>query len=286
MKNGKASLWVVLLVSLFLGACSNANGQVAEFITAIQEASSKTAELDNGEFTYTIGQAGEEEFLDQVTEGVFLNRGEEPMDWYTRLKMEGKDTPVTLTENLQKEGTQYQRIGLVDAQNQYLDKSQNGPDEQPAWQLIAEEATEAPPSLEPLLQIELKESDVESVEVTQEGEDTHYHFRYTEGYLADLKQEAVADVESHLEQSKEDGLPTGVIAALEQNLERINNIDYLSVETIATVDEAGILIQYINESSIDHPVEEGKQELHLETRVELKGYNQPEIEADFSNIEL
>src|SRR5699024_5789848 len=99
----------------------------------------------------------------------------------------------TLLEEIQTKGKMYQRIGVVNEKNEYIEEHTV-----PEWHVVAEESALHPLYLEDLIKKDFLVSDIESIETYTEGDHTVYELTYTADYRNSVMDEEIKEIEIEL----------------------------------------------------------------------------------------
>ena len=193
MKNNKTFISIFIICLFIISACSNIE-DIDSNISAVQEAVEKSAQLKNGEFTYTNIVENNNEKQSQSTEGTFVVLADS-VDWHTKLLLSGADSNTkSISEVIQKDKIQYNRIGILNKENQFIGNEGEILTEAPEWQKVNEDATDYPDVLKSFMNLELNTEDIDTAEVKEENNVTIYEFTYNEPYLSSMKQNNISDL--------------------------------------------------------------------------------------------
>lgn len=123
MKVVTALKTVSVLTILLLTGCTapSATKEKEDALSVIENASQKTAELENGEYVFTFSNDLEQELTTLQGEGTFIQLENEDI-WSTKSKLGQLGSNVqTLLEEIQTKGKMYQRFGVVNEKNEYIE---------------------------------------------------------------------------------------------------------------------------------------------------------------------
>lgn len=277
MKTKSIFLSILIVLLLILTACSK--NDVDEYLSSLQEASNKATELENGKFSFTNIVEHETGKQTLVTEGTFVKK-EDYIDWHTELAM-GEGTNRTLTEFIQKDKTQYQRFGRINEDDQFISDDNKVLEEVPEWQIVNENSTDYPDYLQPFMNLQLNQDEINKVEKKEENNLTIFEITYNDSYLSSVKQKNIAEINEQLNKARQEDADPTVISALESSLSNYENINFKSINLILTVDDTGVLIAHELKSSFEQTISGTLQNIQMTEKVEIMKYNGTDV-----NIEL
>ena len=265
-----------IFIVFFLTACSN--NDVSEHISSIQDASKKAAQLESGEFFYVNVIEGEDEKHTQETEGLFVVQ-DNYVDWHTELVV-GESNNKTLSETIQKDKTQYQRFGRINEDYQFTGNDNEALTEEPEWQIVNEDVTGYPDSLQSFMNLEFNKDDIEKVEKKEENHFTIYEISYNDSYLSSVKQNNKLEINEQLDKAKQEGADPNMISSLEDSLSYNENITYKSIKLNLTVDDTRVLIGSEIQSSFEQIIDDSSQNIQMTQRVEILEYNGTDMKIE------
>lgn len=281
MKLSKVSFLFTILAAFLLSSCIGATTQsnIQQAILLVETASRRTAELHNGKFTFQSVKEAPSERHEETMVNVFQNNSG-TYDWHNVLTSGYSPSfRKNMTERIQKEQVQYLRIGLINQEGLFIGEDGILLPEEPVWEKVAENVADPPPNLALLTNMDLKEDDIETVEIKKDAGNTTCTFTYSQEYLSDQMQVHVKEAENNLMWAKKEQADLQLIHSLEQAVSHQKSLDYTEAQLSFTVNDAGFLVGYRLNRSFEYLVSDIAYVLKSRDSLELLDYNFPELEV-------
>ena len=266
-----------ILLTLLLTGCAGQKEtkEKNNTLSVIDEASQNSANLENGMYTYTSSQNIDDENSIIHGNGIFVQLPDQIM-WSTQVVLGQRENETrTLTENFQKSGKLYQRIGLVNEKNDYIEE--NGV---PNWEIVAEESSLLPLYLEGLLEVDILKEDIESIEVSDEGDYTVHELLYTEDYRDSVMKENIQELEAALEKQTAENADDFHINSLKTAIKEQKNNEYTNKRVLVKINKENILFYRLTEDSFNISVNDTVQSGTVTIETMIENYNDPSIGID------
>lgn len=277
MKRKKMNRLTFIVLILLLAGCARQQEakEKREQLSIIKNASQNTANLENGTYTYTSSQDIENELSKIDSEGVFVNFGNEVM-WHTQTVLGQAENEIrTLTEDFQRSGVLYQRFGLVNEKNEYLEELLT-----PKWEIITEGGNRSPLYLAELIEVDILAEHIESIELSNEDELKVYEFTYTKDYRDSVMEERNEELEKALENQMSENADELYVSSLKQSINKQQNTEYTNKKVLMKVNEKNILVYVFTEDSYEFPVNDTIQSGTATTETIIGEYNDSTIGID------
>ncbi|MFL2105903.1 hypothetical protein [Desemzia sp. FAM 23991] len=183
-------------------------------MSTIEEASQNIKKLENARYLYSASQDIGKNNSKINSEGIFVNIGNEIM-WHTQTVLGQADNETRiLTEDFQRSGVLYQRFGLVNEKNEYLEEFLT-----PEWEIIAECVNRS------LLYL-----------------DEVYELTYTEDYRDSVMEMTIEKLEAALENQNSETGDDFYISSLKQSINKQQNTKYTNKKVLMKVNEENTFV--------------------------------------------
>lgn len=277
MKAVTALKTVSVLTILLLTGCTalSATKEKQDVLSIIENASQKTAELENGEYVFTFSNDVEQELITLQGEGTFIQLENEVI-WSTKSKLGQLGSNIqTLLEEIQTKGKMYQRIGVVNEKNEYIEEHTV-----PEWHVVAEESALHPLYLEDLIKKDFLVSDIESIETYTEGDHTVYELTYTEDYRNSVMEKEIKEIEIELKKLSSGNTDDGYLSSLKKAIDTKKRTDYKSKKVLLKVNEENILVYSLVEDEFVKEVNGTNHSMSARKETSIVDYNKASIGID------
>ena len=266
-----------VMIALLLTGCAGQKEmeEKNKALSAINDASLKVVDLKNGTYTYTASQNIEKEYNNISGDGTFINLENETI-WYTQMSTGQLDNQTrTLTEEVQQSGKMYQRFGIVNENNEYIEENII-----PEWKIIAEESNLSPLYLEELIEVDILAENIESIEFSNEGDHTVYELTYTEDYRDSVMEENIKELETALENQISESGDDFYISTLKKSIEKQQDTEYTNRKVLMKINKENILVYRLTEDSFDLSVNDTIQSGNVTIVTVIDDYNDSSIGID------
>lgn len=279
MKSNRSLLSILIVCIFILASCSN-NNDINAHISSIKSAVKKFTKLDNGKFTYRTIVESNIEKHSQVTEGIFSVQ-DDYIDWHTKLILSESNSNVkTVNEILQKDKVQYNRFGMINKDNEFIDSDNKILPKEPEWQKVHEDATGYPDYLKSLIKLELNKEDIQKAKVKKVNNVNTYEFTYNDSFINSMKHKNISIIKEQLDNARKQNTESNEIRSLEDSLSYNENINYNSIKLIVTVDETGVLVGKDLESVYEIMDNDKSQTSKMTESLEIGEYNQTNLNIE------